>query len=113
MTKKKYTMEQIEELIKTRLYLSTNVQRFCDRYYILYWSGGFINATIRWHGDLVHHQGVYYIPTLLDSLTIDDMIKYPGAQYKISFRRLLGVVHGIMIIAKNIKKDSHVTNTNY
>lgn len=93
------------EVISTQFYLPRSyIYSSLSHYYILHWQGSHIIdqvKTIKGMGvDIIHHHNIPYKLSFTADCHAWDIIQNPDAQYKISFRKMLGKKYGIALIKK-------------
>ena len=95
-------MNEFQNFLRGRFFLSEDDQLKCDKYYLLYWSGVYLTSQIQNHGDenmLKHQDTLYKVRYNTPSTDFD-----PTSQYAISFRKAIGERTGFVIIKPAPKK---------
>lgn len=70
----------------------------CDKYYILYWQGSYLNSLLL-RGPRIVREGVTYQPVWINGANANYFHLNPTAQVKLSFRRIKHHSTGIVLIS--------------
>lgn len=98
-------MNEFQNFLRGRFFLSEDDQLRCDKYYLLYWSGEYLSSQIANFGSenmLCHQDTFYKVRYNTPSTELE-----PTSQYAISFRKPIGEHTGFVIIKPAPRKSTN------